>query len=186
MISMRLPIAFAVLGTAVVASAQSVLTNASYGDHVYTLLSSSDWTDAEAYAVGMGGHLATIEDAAENAWIFDTFGSFGGVSRNLWIGLNDAAQEGTFVWSSGSTSAYRNWDADQPDNAGGVEDYVHLFQAGTRFGASRWNDAPDVDFFEFTNSNVYGVVEVAPVPEPATLAALGLGALGVLRRRRRA
>ena len=30
-----------------------------------------------------------MDDAAENGWIYTTFGHFGGVNRNLWIGLHD-------------------------------------------------------------------------------------------------
>ena len=70
--------------------------------HLYILLDQSNWTDAEAEAVLLGGHLATIDNAAENGFVFDTFSTFGGPSRSLWIGLNDRASEGVFEWSSGA------------------------------------------------------------------------------------
>lgn len=51
------------------------------------------------------------------------------VMGNSWIGLNDLATEGTFVWvTSEPTGGYPMvgqqppWDSDDPDNAGGVED----------------------------------------------------------------
>lgn len=163
------------------ASAQTVLTSATYGGHTYSLLSNSNWTAAEAVAISMGGHLATIDDAAEDGWVYSTFSSYGGVPRNLWIGLNDAAVEGSFVWASGSTASYRNFNPGEPNNNGN-EDYVHIIQPG--FGESgRWNDGGDYADGQAGYGDHFGVVEV--VPEPASLAALGLGALVVLRRRSR-
>ena len=42
-------------------------------DHVYYLLELDTWTNSEAEAVSMCGHLATINDSAEEQWVFDTF-----------------------------------------------------------------------------------------------------------------
>src|SRR5258705_135271 len=55
----------------------------------YSLLTSNTWTGAQAEAVGIGGNLTTIDNAAENDWVFDTF-SLGPVSigcswwRTVW------------------------------------------------------------------------------------------------------
>jgi hypothetical protein len=43
------------------------------------------WSDAETYAQQLGGHLVTISDAAEQAWIEEAFRWIGSV----WIGLTD-------------------------------------------------------------------------------------------------
>ena len=43
----------------------------------------------------------TLNDAAEEDWVRTTFGSSG-----LWIGINDADNEGQFVWASGEPLAY--------------------------------------------------------------------------------
>ena len=79
--------------------------------HLYILLDQANWTDSEAAAVLLGGHLATIDDAAEDSFVFDTFSNFGGQGRNLWIGLNDRASEGVFEWSSGAPVVYMNFDS---------------------------------------------------------------------------
>jgi len=153
----------------------------------YYLLDQSSWTAARAEAVSLGGDLVTINDAAENAWVFAQFGAFGGVDRNLWIGLNDVAVEGTFVWSNGEPVTFTNWSPGEPNNSfnGATEQYVHMWAANQNFSRpeGRWND--------FVNdpspgaagapSRFFGVVEV--VPEPATLASVfALSAL-LLRRR---
>ena len=126
--------------------------------HSYYLLEPSTWTAAEARAVRLGGHLATVNDIAENTWIFDTFEQLGGVSRNLWIGLTDQRVEGTFEWISGEPSPFIYWDPTQPDDAQHSEDYVHLFRTGW-YTAGKWNDLADV---EDVNGPQCGVVEVAP------------------------
>jgi hypothetical protein len=106
--------------------------------HAYYLLDADTWTNSESQAEALGGHLATVNDAAENAWVFSTFEKFGGVDRYLWIGLHDpandfvtgSAHEALFTWADGSTSTYRNWGPAQPDNNGAREFYGMVWRAG--------------------------------------------------------
>jgi hypothetical protein len=136
------------------------ITNAANG-HWYFLLNYTNWPAAEQIAVSLGGHLATINNAAENAWVFDTFSTFGGLERPMWIGLNDAAQEGTFVWVSGEPVTYLNWAPGEPNNGDGVfpsENHVLMWHPSSGFPLGSWNDAP-------SNQLQYAVVEVAP-PAP--------------------
>src|SRR2546427_11899722 len=84
--------------------------------HSYYLLSQNTWNNAEREAVSLGGHLATIHSLAENQWIFDTFGSFGGIDRALWIGLSDRDVKGTFRWVSGDPVVFTNWASGEPNN----------------------------------------------------------------------
>src|SRR3989442_990094 len=88
--------------------------------HIYIFVTTGRWTDAEAMAVALGGHLATIRSKDEEDWIHDIFTFYGGCGyRNLWIGLNDAETPGQFVWASGEPVTYTNWGAGQPANGGG-------------------------------------------------------------------
>jgi hypothetical protein len=145
--------------------------------HTYHLLTGNSWTASEAEAIALGGHLATINDAAENLWVFSTFSPMV-PSRELWIGLNDAAIEGSFVWASGQAVTYTNWGGGEPNNNGN-EDYAVMY------GTGQWNDSANT-----SDVGKFGVVEVATsaVPEPSTLIMFCVGAIacaGVALRRRR-
>lgn len=174
-------------------AAATVLTgpivNPSTGN-TYYLLDTTTWTASEAEAQSLGGHLVTINDQAENDWVYSTFGYFvpDYGYPTLWIGMNDAAHEGTWVWASGAPVTYTHWTPGQPDNARGAEDYGHILtprdlpQAPQYWGM--WNDAADDGY---NVGEAYGVVEV--VPEPGTTWLLGLGAalvgIGVRGRKTR-
>jgi hypothetical protein len=174
------------IGTASAAKAAVIdgpVVNPANG-HSYYLLDQSSWQVAEAQAIALGGHLATINDAAEQNWVFSTFGTFGGIDRSLWIGLTDQAQEGTFVWTSGEPLTYTNWIPGQPDNFAGSENWVHMMKGNNGYVPGEWNDlnSPNVFFPGF--EPIQGVVEV---PEPSTLVLAALSACGLtvfLSRRR--
>ena len=146
-------IALAIVSPSYAGVVAGPVTNATNG-HTYYLLSPNSWPLAEAEAVSLGGHLVTIDDAAENNWIFTTFGSFGGGGRAIWIGLDDQAQEGAFTWISGSPSTYRNWLSGEPNNAGN-EDFTFMYPASDGHGPT-WNDSTGVGL----PYPVYGVVEI--------------------------
>jgi len=132
------------------------ITNTANG-HFYYLLTQSTWTAAESEAVRLGGHLATINDAAENDWVVSEFSIFGGVLRSLWIGLSRQGQE--FRWSSGESSAFTAWEAGQPSTVTN-EDFVHIWPLGGSRSPGRWNDL--FDQLSVQGYPLHGVVEVVP------------------------
>jgi hypothetical protein len=146
--------------------AAGILTGPVYNPattHSYFLLTSSSWTDAEATAVSLGGHLVTVNDAVENDWLVSTFSNFGGQPRALWTGLTDTAQEGVFAWASGEPVSYTNWETGQPDDGGGFyphEDYVLIWPSPGPRSPGYWNDYIDTNTFTQLSLQVYGVVEV--------------------------
>ena len=127
-------------------------------NNTYHLLSASSWEDAASYARSLDGFLVTVDDEAENTWLFDTFASWDNQSRHLWTGLSDAGEEGSYRWHDGTPFFYRDWGEDQPSE-GGDEHYVHI--ASTNMGnimPGTWNDLEnDPQYFP-----VYGVVELGP------------------------
>ncbi len=138
------------------------LSNAATG-HFYVLLSPATWTWSERTAIGLGGHLTAIANEAENNYVYNSFSAFGGTNRLLWIGFNDVASEGHFVWSSGEPVTYTRWVAGEPNNATNSlspngEDFAAMYQPGIG-NASRWNDWGER---VFSGSNPFdGVVELA-------------------------
>jgi alpha-tubulin suppressor-like RCC1 family protein len=86
--------------------------NAATG-HRYLLLDRASWTNAEDAALALGGHLVTINDADENTWVFNTFGNFGGISRDLWLGFFDPEPAVKLTNPFKRLARYR-WTSGQP------------------------------------------------------------------------
>lgn len=119
--------------------------------NTYHLLSSSSWDDGEAAAVSLGGHLATVNDAAENDWLHSNFVLESGNARNVWHGFNDIAVEGQWEWTSGEAVTYENWASGQPNNLNQGQDRGHFYDGGDN--GKQWNDHYDSEVF-------YSVVEI--------------------------
>ena len=132
--------------------------------HYYTSTGTGlSWEMLETLAVETGGHLVTINDAAEEEWLYSTFGSF-----MFWIGLTDYPDEGEYRWTSGESLDYINWCPGEPsDTAGssGSEDGVHAIP-----WAQCWNDEPVwvTEFWDADNEkdipSYPGVIEIENAP----------------------
>ncbi len=183
------------VGMLMTSQADAAIFNAATG-HWYDIVSSGangSWDNAEAAAVAGGGHLVTVNDAAEQTWLVANFG--GGGIRS-WIGFNDVATEGTWVWSRGETPGYTNWDSGEPNNMsppdGIGEDYgVINWDTGT----GEWNDWSHLRPDYASNGPIDGIAEYdrdpgPVVPEPSAVIIWSLlGTFGVAMgwyRRRRA
>jgi hypothetical protein len=140
--------------------------------HVYYLLDNSDWTDAETAAIGLGGHLATIRNLQENNWIWNRWGT----NRNLWIGYYDptnndgggAQHAADFIWSSGETPGYENWNPGEPNG----DQYTYMLALGLEPGGGTWNDIANVTI-PGGQPPIYGIAEVGIcTPHHATATAI--------------
>nr|ADN13081.1 C-type lectin domain protein [Gloeothece verrucosa PCC 7822] len=117
-----------------------------YQGKYYLLSNFSFWQEAQNQAENLGGNLVTINDAAENQFLSDTFGN----EEPLWIGFTDQNEEGNFTWISGEAVTYTNWFSEQPDNFGGNEDYAAI----NYINPGQWNDAP-------TEFAYRGIIEIS-------------------------
>jgi hypothetical protein len=155
------------------------------------------WSDAEAAAVLLGGHLASVADLTESDFIYsivaphvaalyrpDGFNQLG-----PWIG--GVKVSGVFTWSDGTPFSFTHWAFGEPNNVNGFENNIHLFAnngdpVDEPGEGSFWNDLSG------NNNTIRGyVVETAAsagVPEPGAwaLMILGFGAAGAMLRRRAA
>ncbi|MBX2862601.1 MAG: DUF4347 domain-containing protein [Leptolyngbyaceae cyanobacterium MAG.088] len=124
-----------------------------YNGNTYQLTSGAKtWDEAQAEAESLGGNLVTINDAAEEAWLRQTFSS----AERLWIGLNDKASEGQFEWVSGEAVTYLNWAPAEPNDYNGNEDMAAL----NWNSQGQWNDW-------FPTTQVRGIIEIEGAdPEP--------------------
>ena len=80
----------------------------------YEKVNGNTWSLAESAAIALGGHLVTINDSSENAWLINNFATSNTGIPGLFIGFSDNATEGQWTWSSGETSLLQN---------GGAEDF---------------------------------------------------------------
>ena len=78
------------------------------GNSLYTIVDGPSWTQAEANAVKLGGHLVTINNIEEYKWAADSFWTADNLNGMAFIGLNDAQQEGNYEWASGQQTEWND------------------------------------------------------------------------------
>ena len=103
--------------------------------HAYKVIHCKTREEAAAKALKQGAHLVTINDAAEQHWLFEVFGreTFSGDEaeqrwdfkafgrESFWIGLTGSPKENSLHWANGEPVTYTNWafsqkavDRDEP------------------------------------------------------------------------
>lgn len=160
-----------------VADSASNVVAFTYDGKVYEIVKETKiWSDAAACAVERGGILIEINDQAEQDTVFsainaasitnaNTVAPDGGGASYLWIGGNDIATEGVWVWdgdnngssvqfwqgtSSGSPvgGLFNNW-GNEPDDFNG-QDALGLALTDWPLGvAGEWNDVDQVNSLYF-------------------------------------
>ena len=92
-------------------------------------LTAADLLWVEAEAVGAGGHLVTVNDAAEEAWLREAFGIRTSGPPFAWIGFtSDGGPDGKWTWVAGdggywrhgdpASTSYVNWCPGEPKDCG--------------------------------------------------------------------
>lgn len=114
--------------------AVSKVLNTANNNYYAVIDKTMTWKEAKAYCESLGGHLATITSASEQAFVYSLTGN-----RNCWLGATDETAEGQWKWVTGEAFSYTNWASGQPDNNGNSEHYLHIFLGN----AGKWNDLPN-------------------------------------------
>jgi hypothetical protein len=74
-----------------------------------------NYDDAKTDCQSRGGTLALLKTADIEGFVLKEIGAHvllhGQTNEPLWIGLNDKANEGTFLWEDGDHLTYSNWAA---------------------------------------------------------------------------
>ncbi len=118
-------------------------------------LSNNTFTPQNAFtdAISQGGFVGTIRDAAENTQLTQAISTVGSAG-NVLIGYNDTGTEGSFIWHSGDTATYNNWNPGEPNNAGN-EDYTVIQSSGG------WNDVTNGDTYRYLLEIDYTPIQTA-------------------------
>jgi hypothetical protein len=93
------------------------------------------WHSANEYCANQGGHLATIQDEAENQYVYMM------THGNTWLGATDETYEGNWVWVSGEPWNYSNWRTGEPDSRQNT-DYLAYYNY-----LPSWNDLEELNMF---------------------------------------
>ncbi len=151
------------------------------------------WADAAACAVERGGILAEINDSLEQDAIYNelstnagivlanTTALDGGNASYVWLGGNDLAVEGNWVWDGNNMNAttqfwmgnasgnpvgglYSNW-GNEPDNFNNFQHCLGLaltqwpINSGSLGSASQWNDINE-------SNDIYYIIEYGSLNVP--------------------
>ncbi len=121
-----------VLAGVVEVSAQAV-TDPATGKQYQIVAKSCTWPFAADSAFKMGGQLASITSAEEQAFVYAAFRN--SYLESYFIGGTDSLVEGKWEWISGEPWVFTNWISGEPNNADN-EDFAAMY-----FGfGGRWND----------------------------------------------
>ena len=125
------------------------IMDSTFSNHRYVLFTDSlNWKAAEEKCESLGGHLVTINSAAEQQYIENLLANSDLSSgKDIWIGLSRENNEFQ-TWVTGEDVLYSNWGDPQPDNLGGSQNYGVIVN-GSRQGGSyhieqyQWDDNSD-------------------------------------------
>jgi hypothetical protein len=161
-----------------------------WNSHWYYIISDDggadvSWTAANAYTSTDGydySYLVTINNAAENDWLWKSSDLGVGTYDDHWIGYyqTETTDEpgGNWAWVNGETPGYENWNTGEPNNAshgsGIGEDYAVFNVPGHGLWGDQWNEA----------GVKFAIVEAVPLPAAVYLFGTGLVALVLMKRRR--
>ncbi|MEO5681661.1 MAG: lectin-like protein [Chitinophagaceae bacterium] len=130
------------------------------------------WPDAKAAASSVTGHLVSITDAGESAFIKTQLAQpdFG-----AWIGLFNTGSVGNFAWVTGEPVSFTDWNYSEPNNENGTaalvnEPYVHIRGVAPN---DRWNDASanwNLQFIAEFDNPILTYTQISGIPYGSTQA----------------
>ena len=109
----------------------------SWGNLFYKIYGANNYGAAKAQCESDGAFLAIPRSEAENDFIAGLI-----PNEHIWIGVNDIANEGSFVAVDGDPLSWTKWDSGEPNNQGYNEDAVEIRQGSVHQTIPKsWNDS---------------------------------------------
>ena len=114
-------------------------------EHTYQVFETSmTWSEAQAYCESLGGYLACITSAEEEALIESLIA--GGGKNQYWLG-GHRNSDNQFVWITGEAFSYTKWDTYEPNDHRNNETCVQILRIANpavhNSKAYHWNDIND-------------------------------------------
>ena len=107
----------------------------SWGNIFYKIYGAKNYDDAKAQCKSDGAYLAIPRSEAENDFIAGLI-----PNEHIWIGINDIANEGSYVAVDGRQVSWTKWDSGEPNNLDN-EDGVEIRQGSVHQTIPKsWND----------------------------------------------
>ena len=108
----------------------------SWGNSFYKIYGANNYGAAKAQCESDGAFLAIPRSEAENDFIAGLI-----PNEDIWIGINDIANEGTFVAVDGRPVSWTKWDTGEPNALDANDDAVEIRQ-GNQYQTipKSWND----------------------------------------------
>lgn len=131
----------------------SAINSTKYKGNTYMVFNDNlSYEEAKQKCIALGGHLAVITTAEENAMIQNLITNGGRYS--YWLGAT--MTNDNWYWETNENFSYTNWAEGEPNNSGGAESKCEISKNGG------WNDIGDTD-------RTRGFIcEIEAVPEPTS------------------
>lgn len=128
-----------------------------YNGHKYVFATDPQywkgWGDAWFWCLDYGYALASVNDAAENAWLTATVpftASAGADAGRFWIGFyGNSLAEGPWLWLDGSMPLYTNWAPMRPDITKRGAATAVLVRNDPNYPAGTWDNQLNATLFGF-------------------------------------
>ncbi|KAM4555707.1 uncharacterized protein PAE49_014685 [Odontesthes bonariensis] len=92
-----------------------------------------NWTESREDCIAAGADLVIIDSQDEQEFVNKLLD----VNQNVWIGLTDSLNEGTWMWVDGSPVTTTHWEPGQPNSFSGDQDCGEFLQSSQE---GKWND----------------------------------------------
>ncbi len=142
---------------------QTPISEAEYMSHRYMLFNdvTSSWEDAKLFCEQLGGHLAVINDADENAFLYNYMLNCG--YKCAYFGYVDENQDGNWKWVDGATGNYTNWADGEPSSSNAPYGMYYYKYTDGAWNDGKWGDDTTAFICEWEPDNSETSVE-ASVP----------------------